>query len=293
MKSLLTILIFCSFQKLYSQDSLYNVAYSIACHNCYDPRYAKNIEDVFLYTKTIEIDIWDSYWLSGGWKAMNNNWYVKHDPRDKGNINCCGGTFRDCLERIKAWSDQNANHNVITVFIDKKENWSEPNETRKPNDLDNLLISIFTKEKIFTPALLLKDKGHLKEALANYNWPAFDSLKGKFIFVITNGTLITSRNPLNEYLTLQKNNSVCFVAPEITNENQIIQPEKFSQENALNVVFYNLQYQNKSLGEKINSLKYISRLYGSPETIESYTDLVKSKINFVALFNYKLLIKPD
>ncbi|PVD53855.1 hypothetical protein DC498_00195 [Terrimonas sp.] len=293
-KYFIILSIFISSFRASSQQIEYNKNYSLACHNCYLPNLANKIEDVFSYTTSIEIDIWDNEVASGllgtilGSNKMNKDWYVKHEPHKKGNLNCCGGTFQSCLSRIKLWSDENPNHNVITIFIDKKENWSDNNETRKPSDLDDLILRTFTKEKIFTPFMLLKEKTNLKEALLVSKWPTLDSLKGKFIFVITNGTEITSRNPLDEYLSSQKQNSICFVAPEIHTENEIANPLNISQTNSSNVIFYNLKYNSKLLANKLNSLNYLSRVYGSPETIDTYNELVKGKVNFIAIDNYKL-----
>lgn len=284
----LLLIFLLSIYKCFSQAVPYNKNYSIACHNCYKKQYAQKIEDVLITTTNIEIDIWDSRWLSGGWKAMNKNWYVKHSLLDKGNNNCCGGSFSDCLKRINAWSDRNPNHTVITVFIDKKENWSEANEARKPNDLDNLLLSIFPKEKIYTPSLYKKNELNLKDASTKFNWPSIDSLKGKIIFVITNGTEITSRNVLDEYLTLQKANSICFVAPEIQNENEIWRLPGFSKENSLDVIFFNLSYPFKYLAKKLNKLNYLSREYGSSEIKKSYDELIEVRVNFIAFYNYKI-----
>lgn len=274
-----------------SQNLQYNDNFSIACHNCYEPRFANAIEEVFPFTKTIEIDIWDTRkWFGiGGWKAMTKDWYVRHIATDKGNINCCGGSFRDCLTRIKVWSDRNPNHEPITIFIDKKENWSEDDETRKPGDLDNLLLSIFQKEKIFTPNDFLSNQKNLKAAASSNSWPLLDSLKGKIIFVITNGTEITSRNPLNEYLSSQQNNATCFVAPKIVSEDEILQPRGFAIENIDRIVFYNLQFANYKLSPKIHSLGCLTRVYGSPETIEIYNQLINEKVNFIAMDNYKLV----
>lgn len=273
-----------------AQELKFNEKFSIACHNCFEPQYAQQIEDVFAFTTTIEIDIWDTRkWFGlGGWKAMTKDWYVRHIGTDKGNVNCCGGTFRDCLIRINNWSNQNPTHDVITIFIDKKENWGDSDETRKPNDFDELLSSIFSKEKIFAPTLLLRGKENLKAASVNGNWLTMDLLKGKFIFVITDATEITSRSPLNEYLTSQHDNPICFVAPKINSEAEIQMPKGLSVENSSNVVFYNLQYVNWHLAAKINSINCLSRVYGSPETRDSFNKLVKGKVNFIALDDYKL-----
>lgn len=286
---LLLCIIFSS--RCFSQNIAYNKVYQLACHNCYEPLYG-NIVDVFQYTKAIEIDIWDNFQGTGiihAGNKMNQDWYVKHDIVQKGNINCCGGSFRDCLNRIKDWDNKNPMHDVITIFLDKKENWSDNFETRKPNDLDELILSIIGDEKIFSPSRLLNGRVNLKDAALYNNWPSLDSLKGKFIFVITNGTEITSRNPLNEYLLSQKNNSVCFVAPEISNENEIQMPIGFTPENIANCVFFNLQYSNRKLATKIFTINCLTRVFGSPETIDVYNELITENINFIALDNLRLV----
>ncbi|UPZ17812.1 Ca2+-dependent phosphoinositide-specific phospholipase C [Flavobacterium humidisoli] len=252
----------------YSQQTPYNKNYEIACHNCYLPIY-KSISDVLKYTSAIEIDVWDNFQGFGDLlktgNKMNQDWYVKHDFYQKGNVNCFGGSFRECLNSLKKWSDEHKNHHVLTIFIDKKENWSDSAETRKPNDLDLILISIMGKENILTPLKLLKGEKNLKDAVLSNSLPSLDSLKGKFIFVITNSTEITKRNPLDEYLSAQKNEAICFVAPEINSENEIQTPFKNSPENCKNVIFYNMNYKNKILSSNINSINCISRIYDVPE----------------------------
>jgi hypothetical protein len=277
------------------ENSLVN-RFSIACHNCYDPQFAINIEDVLPFTTSIEVDIWDSDIYSGaittlfGGKRMDRDWYVKHTAFQEGNRNCCGGTFKDCLTRINNWSIQNPNHDLITIFIDKKENWSNSNETRKPSDLDQLLLSIFSQDRVFTPSNLLKKNASLKEAALNGNWPSLYELKGKVIFVITDATMLLSRNPLEEYLNLRNESAVCFVAPEISTASQITQPLGLSNENSKNVVFYNLKYPNKSLANNIHHFKCLSRVYGAPEpeTKEAFQDMRNNKVNYIALFNFRL-----
>lgn len=290
MKNYVFIFLILFSSNIFCQQVKYNKNYSIACHNCYDPKYAANIEDVLRFTTNIEIDIWDNFQGSGAIHSgnkMNGDWYVKHDPVQKGNSNCCGGSLGDCLKRIKIWSDKNPTHNVVTIFIDKKENWSDPDETRKPADLDKLILSIFPGESIFGPANLIGDKDNLKDASAS-NWPVLDALKGKFIFTITDGTEVTSRKPLNEYVEVLKNTAVCFVAPQISKEIEISNPDGFTVPNAKNVVFYNLEYPSGDLSEKIDAINCLSRIFSSPETIDSFHDLVNKKINFIALDNYKI-----
>lgn len=294
------VLFFCSLLSLacFCQEVKFNNNYSVACHNCYEKKLASNFQDVFTYTKTIELDIWNDNFGLGlvakllG-KSMKDDWYVKHKPQQRGNQNCVGGSFRDCLLQIKAWSDANPDHDVITIFVDKKQNWSDVFGAKGPADMDKLLLSVFPKEAIFKPADLLGDKNDLKQA-AYVNWPPLDSLKGKFVFVLTDGTFCNLRKPLSEYEKTQRLDAVCFVSPSIASEKEIRRPKGFSKESAQNVVFYNLKEKHGYLAEKIGAAECVSRVYGSSkgESYDRYEQLVGDKVNFVAFYNYKLSKNP-
>lgn len=294
LKRLLFSLLTLSPLLLFSQEVKFNNSYSVACHNCYEKKLASDLQDVFTYTKTIELDIWNENFGLGPiaslfGKSLKNDWYVKHKPQQRGNKNCVDGSFHKCLRQIKDWSDQNPDHDVITIFIDKKQNWWPGLVGKSPADLDDLLLSVFSKQNIFTPADLLQAKANLKEA-AFANWPSLQSLKGKFVFVITDGTYFGKRKLLNQYLSSQKNNAVCFVSPRISSEKEIYRPKGISKENAQNIVFYNLKEEHGGLAEKINAQECITRVYGSSkrESLDYYEQLVNQKVNFVALYNYKV-----
>lgn len=305
-----SLIIFCVFAAIfingYTQESFntdikepavdevkYNENYSLACHNCYDSKYSSELEEVFSYTNTIELDIWDSEIFYGFWNdwvggsRMESDWYVKHDPDEKGNANCFKGSFKKSLERLNKWSLENPGHDVVTVFIDKKENWSGDNESRKPSDIDELIVSVLGKEKIYTPAELRHSNKNLKQSVPG-SWPELNMLKDKFIFVITDAAVGSRRSVLNEYLDARRSDAVCFVAPKINNEKEIARPLGISHSNSGNIVFYNLHYSGRELSEELNSRGYISRVYGSPEVFDVYTELIEKKVNFVAMYNYKL-----
>ena len=119
-------------------------------------------------------------------------------------------------------------------------------------------------------------------------------MKNKYIFVITDGTVnTTGRSVLDEYLSAQQRKALCFVAPEISLYNEIAQPKHISKENSLNVVFYNLKYPMSDLSSKINAINCMSRIYNSPETIETYNFLTSKKVNFIALDNFRLFITSE
>lgn len=259
---------------LFAQDIYYHQSFTIASHNSYEIKYANHLEEVLNYVHTIEIDIWDTYSL---WrkKKLHEDWYVRHSPFKKGNFNNMNGGFKDYLIFLKNWSQNYPNHPVITVFVDKKQNWKNSNT---PNDFDKLLESIFCKNQLFTPNKLLKE------------FPNLENLRGKFIFVITDATLWNSRSPLNEYLEQRKDSAVAFVAPSIKKEADMFNPPKISNENISKIKFYNMHFKHHELVLKVHEYQKISRVYHCPENQEIIKKLIQLKANFIAINNFRIKI---
>ena len=248
------------------------------------------MEEALSYTSTIELDIWDSRYFIGKKKCKGADWYVKHSLFQKGNNNCVGGSLRSCLIEIEQWSSRNPDHDVITVYIDKKEGWGSKRSSRKPEDLDNLIASIFSADKLYTPKQILSENPNLRNSVNGCNWPSTKQLKGKIIFVITDATIVKPKNKLlNKYINSQQENSVCFVAPLIKKQREVLAPRGISANNANNIIFYNLKYKNAALSSIISSRNYINRVFNSPETIDAVNNLTDRKVNFIALHNYKLI----
>lgn len=268
---------------------LYNNKYSIACHNCYEKKYSSSLEEALAYTATIELDIWDSQYFIGKKKCKGTDWFVKHSLFQKGNNNCAGGSLRFCLKEIEEWTRKNPAHDVLTIYIDKKEGWGNSKSNRKPEDLDDLISSVFPADKIYSPRQVLYDNQNLRKSVQTRNWLSTNELKGKIIFVITDATLFGKKNKLlNKYLDKQQGKSLCFVAPFVKKQSEILKPKGLSEQNAANVIFYNLRYKNFGLSSVISASNYINRVYNSPETLATVDALEKSKVNFIALRNYKL-----
>lgn len=288
--SFLLLAFVCCAPQVKAGDTLfYNNKYSVACHNCYQKKYSSSLEEALAYTSTLELDIWDSQYFLGKKKCSGTDWFVKHSLFQRGNKNCAGGSLRKCLLEIEQWTRKNPEHEVLTIYIDKKEDWGSKKSQRRPQDLDNLISSIFSPDKIYSPKDVLHENDNLRNSVQGSNWPSTKELRGKIIFVITDATILTRKNKLlNKYLDEQQNSSLCFIAPRIKKESEIIKPRGLSTENTPNVIFYNLGYKHSGLSSAISSSNYINRVYNSPETLASVNDLADRKVNFIALHNYKL-----
>lgn len=291
MPLLLLTLISCLPAKGKAEDSLfYNNKYSVACHNCYQKKYSSSLEEALEYTSTLELDIWDSQYFIGKKKCKGTDWFVKHTLFQRGNKNCVGGSLRDCLTEIEHWTRKNPDHQVITIYIDKKEGWGSNRSARRPQDLDNLITSVFPDSKIYSPKEVLAENENLRSSVQGCNWPSTGQLKGKVIFVLTDATILTTKNKLlNKYINKQQHSSLCFVAPKIKKKSEILYPRGMAKANSSNVIFYNLSYRNAGLSSTISSNNFINRVYNSPETLATVKALENRKVNFIALHNYKLL----
>lgn len=288
---LITFLSFCFIAKpARAEDTLfYNNKYAVACHNCYEKKYSSSLEEALKYTSALELDIWDSRYFIGKKKCSGTDWFVKHSLFQKGNKNCAGGSLKVCLTEIEEWIRKNPNHCVLTIYIDKKEGWGSRRSKRKPEDLDNLISSVFPQNRIYSPKEVLQNNDNLRGVIQKCNWPSTEELKGKIIFVITDAAMFGRKNKLlDKYLKNQQKRSLCFVAPLVKKQSEILKPQGLSQQNASNVIFYNLRYKNAGLSSFISSSNYINRVYNSPETLACVDTLEKRKVNFIALHNYKI-----
>lgn len=265
---------FCEIKPV-STQSLYQEVFQPTCHNCYEIEVAlqmgdKTFKEVLDSVKNVEVDIWDTRdAVSGG---VPHEWYVRHDPGtlfQSGNDNNCTGNgdgtndLGACLTDVKQWSDAHPGHDPITLFLDKKQDWSSVDSGRRPSDLDNLVESILGS-KLYKPGSLLGSYPTLRQAAKGRAWPAMDSLKNKVIVVLTGGELANHNATLSEYVQDRRNNAALFVAADTDEESDITgTPNQFTSETAGYVVFYNIEDRDgrDSLGKTTRANNYVSRLW--------------------------------
>jgi calcium-dependent phosphoinositide phospholipase C len=268
----------------------------IACHNCYEKSHADTFYKALNGTLTVEIDFYDAQDPpSGGTKP--GHWYVRHSENagKSGNDNNCTGDGKGtndlaaCLGDVARWSQDHPGHDVITVFLDKKQNWGPD---RQPADLDRLIEKKIPSEKILTPGDILDapvEYANLRQAITKGGWPSWSKLKGMFIFVITGGQEDNHNRTQSYYVQKQGRGAICFVAPDTDESSDITgNPNQFDSTTAGYVVFYNLKNgvsKQGDLGRQIHSKRFISRLWGGDDnSCDSYKS---QRINLIALFDFK------
>jgi len=280
----------------------YNQVYREACHNCYEKNKPSAWGNISLQNKldhisNIEIDFYDSQAIFTGTGGMFLDWYVRHDPTGT-NDNCCGsgdGKLSTCLTDILIWSNNHPNHDVITVFLDKKQGWSGPVDGRNPEHLDFLIENTFPAEKLFRPIDLKGSYNSLREAAQNDNWPTMGDLRGKIIFVLTGGQLANHNKTQKQYVEARENLAVAFVAPD-TDENGDITgtPNQFDSSTDDFVVFYNIEIGNEAqVSATVHDFNYVSRNWdanSSNEDCNKFNYYAQNlTTNFVAFYNVNLI----
>nr|VFK40035.1 MAG: Phosphoinositide phospholipase C, Ca2+-dependent [Candidatus Kentron sp. TC] len=291
----------------------YDKVYRVASHNSYETKYARRLVDVVGKTTSIEIDIYDNTYIASNTNTfipfLNQQlplvrkggkpryWYVRHDIKGDNDNNCARPSegLKGCLQDLASWSGNHRNHEVITLFLDKKQGWGW-NDSRAPADLDRLITDVIPRNKIFTPADLKGSHSSLRLAAQKGRWPDMSALRGKFIFVLTGGTLFNHNKTHHEYARDRKGNAILFVAPDIDETSDVRgTPNQFDSGTDDWVVFCNMKRDKASfpLTAAIANQGYITRVWGGDGKTatdnRTELDLMQSfRVHFSAFYKYHL-----
>lgn len=267
----------------------YDDVAQVACHNCYETKYANTFFSTLNGTKVVEIDFRDTR-VGTVNTSFPGKWFVSHFRRGgSGNNNNCTGNGRGtndleaCLNDVKNWSNHNPNHDVITVYLDKKQNWSGDGEGRRPADLDALLGRTLGN-KIYKPSDLKRTHPSLREA-AHRGWPSMARLRGKVIFVLTG-----DNSKLHGYVQDRKGNAKSFVAARANEANDINGvPNGFNRDTAKWVVFFNIKSGDENKGgpwlRDIRRKNDVSRIWSGDST--SFCRRIDLGITHAAYYEYR------
>jgi len=106
-------------------------------------------------------------------------------------------TFKDCLQRIKTWSDAHPQHVPISMIVEaKEEEIPDPLDLgfvvpllfgpEEVNSIDNEILSIFPREQLITPDDVRGDHDTLESAVLSNGWPTLAQSRGKIMFSFLN-----------------------------------------------------------------------------------------------------------
>ena len=98
--------------------------------------------------------------------------------------------FKDGLNMMKQWSNQNPNHTPVFVLMNTKDQKVEgtldplPFTKEALDSLDMEIRSVFSNEQLITPDLVRGNFENLETAILTNGWPRLEELKGRFLFVL-------------------------------------------------------------------------------------------------------------
>lgn len=257
----------------------YNEVQQKATHNSYDRDEPNFDQLVYHRIRALEFDL---HIGRSGESAVNGDWYVYHaDLPTQNNTNC----FRlsDCLASVKSFHDTFPQHEVVTVFLDLKDNFDATGHA--PADLDALLLKTFDPKSILKPSDLLAacpTATNLKEAVTGAcAWPMLKDLRGKIVFADTGGSSCDSTSKVNAYAGGTPGTRASFVAPDVNPSCPFLAYAPAHPE----VLFFNMDKDNMASAALVHDAGLLSRVYygGLTGGLDDQTSFERAK-NFKTTF---------
>lgn len=155
-------------------------------HNSYLRKESLQDQLVFHRIRSLELDIHTN-------SAPSQDWRVLHDSYPTDDYTTCN-LLTDCLDELAAFHEAYPDHEVVTVFVDLKDDWDADH---RPADFDALLTDprFGGGDMVVSPGDLMAacpQASTLVEAVTREaggeqvcDWPRLDALRGTFLFVLT------------------------------------------------------------------------------------------------------------
>ncbi len=296
-----------------------NQFFQSSIHNAYE-KHGVLLYDVLKNVSTnIEIDFYDAkntrwYESDQGRTYMSGDWYVRHGTTASEDVMCIDDGDHDflseCLDVIAKFHKEHQGrssgrplHNLITIWMDKKQNWQPEdqcdtgkpvnNPCRRPVEFDQLIDEKLGRENLFTPAdfLAYTGKANLRAAAdSTRGWPIWEDLSGKIMIVLTDHSNANAN--LNEYVKVRGNSASAFVAVKMDESDEVDNPKGMSGHQN-EVVFYNLSPAKRNHGPEIYSKNRISRTWSVDFNNEANHDYMSYLIQHGAGDDYESKSRYD
>jgi hypothetical protein len=207
----------------------YNKAVFMNTHNSYAPKIKASIESQLdQEIRGIELDIHNPHVehlqrFSIGHLTAGEDVYHKED-------NPKTDFFDDWLQIIKRWSDKNANHEPITLFVDIKSELVEKSPDKELILLNKTIANVLNRDKLYVPSDLTQFNNNQRLGL---KWPPLAELRNKIIVVLTGN----GQSKWRYWKTLSHQDVNCFVAYTYPDDNE----EDYTKEMLQEVKFINAE----------------------------------------------------
>jgi hypothetical protein len=245
----------------------YNQVRQKSSHNSFQRE--EGIYDQMLYwrLRSLELDLHNDK----GWSQnLTGNWYIYHTAVVDEDTTV--DKLSDLMTILQGFDRAVPDHEITTVFLDLKDSFDD---THTPEQLDSLLIDALGTNKILRPHDVATTN-NLQAGIAGSGWPHLSGLRGKFVFVLTGGSLTEEGSKLNVYVA-DGNDArarACFIAPKISTVADITAHNY--------VIFFNLEEsQASALAPSIFSAGLVSRIYTADDETK-FNAMKRDQVHHIA-----------
>jgi len=169
----------------------------------------------------------------------------------------------DCLRVVKTFHDTFPQHEVVTLWLDLKDNFSA--NGHDVADLDSAIVTALGDDVIFRPRDLMAacpNAKSLRDAVAGTcAWPETKDLRGKILVALTGATACSRGSSLDRYLggghfERDFEDRTAFIAPDL-NSTCTFEDSSHRQD----VVLFNANGANAWRTEDVHRAGLVSRVY--------------------------------
>lgn len=259
----------------------YNELRQKSSHNSYQRDEAVLDQLVFHRIRSLEFDIHNG---KSGWSKRSGDWYVYHADVFDADTTC--HRLSDCLDELRAFHVANPNHEVVTVFIDLKDDFEAG---RSPEQLDALIASRLPPQWLLRPEDLFTacpGAATLKAAVTGTcRWPTHLQLRGRFVFALT-GSDLNFGTKLSGYAS---NDPVArsrhaFVAPDLTSASGIATAKTHA-------VFFNIKASNAAIVDAVHAAGFVGRVW-DVNSASTWSDVALRNVNHIGTDKVSHLADP-
>ena len=223
-----------------------------SAHNAYQRHEAIIDQLVYHQVRSIELDIHvDKTFDDPG----PGDWLVYHQDVLDDETQC--RLLSDCLEDLTAFADAWPEHEVVTLWVDVKDDWDGDHS---PADLDAILQAQLG-DVLFSPGDL-RDACPAADSLADASvtcgWPTTTALRGRVIVALTGGGVGSATTPLGRYAA---EGTAAFVAPSVAEVTAFDQPHP-------DVAIYNTNVADVAVATIGAEAGFVVRTWGIEDAAE-------------------------
>jgi hypothetical protein len=236
-------------------DVPYDRVFQKSVHNAYARSEPLLDQLVYHRVRSVELDIHTSRAARG---AATGDWFVYHEELPFARDSSCS-RLSDCLGQLAAFHASIPNHEVVTLFVDLKDDFSRGH---RPNDLDAAITEALGRENVLTPADVVGAcegastvRGSVTGAC---HFPTLRDLRGKFLVAVTGGSSCDAKSPVSVYGGKHPRSRAAFLAPDVDASCEV---ERYDAHP--DVVFLNMPLRDRGRALAVRARGLVARVYGN------------------------------